>query len=213
MLSHSNTIMAWAVCRHQDVSLGLRLNAPITFVLNMQPPDPGLLIGNPSEASLAPPAAPQPKPPGTVAAQAVAFPKTALGVILGIGIPLTVGIGMSSPICFRLISCYCMFGMHASFMMHDFYARNNHVSRQHQSAFKVVPRLLTMLQVSVCLLQPVCLPFAMHSCMYGTSDDFHLLRFARCSYTRCIALGPQPKTGSAKKTDRETTLLKPGDSA
>lgn len=63
------------------------------FDCDMQPPDPSLLIGNPiSESSLSP--APQPIPPVTAAAQAGAFSKTALGVVLGVGIPLTLGMGM-----------------------------------------------------------------------------------------------------------------------
>lgn len=64
------------------------------FDFGMQPPDPGLLMGNSvSESSLSP--APQPIPlVTTAAAQASAFSKTALGVILGIGVPLTLGLGM-----------------------------------------------------------------------------------------------------------------------
>ena len=71
--------------------------------VDMQPPDPGLLIGNPmSDLSLSP--VPQPNSPVAVAAQASAFPRTALGVILGIGVPLTLGVGMFFHSC--VAGCY-----------------------------------------------------------------------------------------------------------
>ena len=85
------------------------LLSPYDF--DMQPPDPGLLIGNPVSASNQSPA-PQPNSPVVAAAKASAFSKTALGVILGIGIPLTVGVGMFvytlyPPLATACVACMC----------------------------------------------------------------------------------------------------------
>lgn len=65
----------------------------------MQPPDPALLIGNAmSDPSMAP--APEPRAPVVMAAQAGSIPKTALGIVLGVGIPLILGLGLSARIHF-----------------------------------------------------------------------------------------------------------------
>lgn len=96
---------------HADVilcMLGLCLSILLSLMdCNTQPPDPALLIGNPMAASSLSPS-PQPNPPRAVAAQASAFPKTALGVVLGIGIPLTLGVGMLFHICFVPSLSPCM---------------------------------------------------------------------------------------------------------
>ena len=92
-------LKGWAACRHQGIPALLSEMLQSFTVLDMQPPDPALLIGH---AMSAPNQAPAPDPEGRVivAAQAGAIPKTVLGIVLGIGIPLTLGLGMSDHIYF-----------------------------------------------------------------------------------------------------------------